>query len=83
VSRQIPEGEEGGEQNSIRHRPLEGDQRDLIQEVFKDKVKGGLILGEDIHFLKEEHNEIDEDEATQAEAEESQEFKKDVPPKDP
>jgi hypothetical protein len=41
-----------------------------------------LILGKDVHFLKEEHNKIDKDEATQAEAEESQEFNKDVPLKD-
>jgi hypothetical protein len=83
VSRQVPEGEEGGQQNSIGHRPLEGDQWNLIQQIFKDKVKGRLILGKDIHFLKEEHDKIDENETTQAEAEESQEFNKDVPLKDP
>jgi hypothetical protein len=33
--------------------------------------------------LEEEHYKIDEDEATQAKAEESQEFNKDVPLKDP
>jgi hypothetical protein len=42
-----------------------------------------LILDEDIHFLEEEHHKIDENEATQGEAEESQEFNKDVPLKDP
>jgi len=83
VSRQVPEGEEGGQQNSIGHRPLEGHQRDLIQQIFEDKVKGSLILGKDIHFLKKEHHEIDEDEATQAEAKEPQEFRKDIPLKDP
>jgi hypothetical protein len=83
MSRQVPEGEEGGQQDSIGHRPLDGDQRNLIQEVFKNEVKGGLILGKDIHFLEEEHYKIDEDEATQAKAEESQEFNKDVPLKDP
>jgi hypothetical protein len=83
VSRQVSESEEGRQQDTVRHRPLEGDQRNLIQEVFKNEVKGGLILGKDIHFLEEEHHKIDEDETTQAEAEESQEFNKDVPLKDP
>jgi hypothetical protein len=41
-----------------------------------------LILDKDIHFLKEKNHKIDEDEATQAEEEESQEFNKDVPLKD-
>jgi hypothetical protein len=82
VSRQVPEGEEGGQQYSIGHRPLEGDERDLIQQIFEDKVKGSLILGKDIHFLKKEHHKIDEDEATQTEAEESQKFNKDIPLKD-
>jgi hypothetical protein len=83
MSRQVPESEEGGQQNSIGHRPLECDQWNLIQKVFKNEVKGGLILGKDIHFLEEEHDKIDENETTQAEAEESQEFNKDVPLKDP
>jgi len=82
VSRQVSEGEEGGQQDSVRHHPLKGDQRDLIQQIFEDKVKGGLILSKNIHFLEEEHHKIDEDETTQAEAEESQEFNKDVPLKD-
>jgi hypothetical protein len=42
-----------------------------------------LILDKGIYFLKEEHHKIDKDEATQAETEESQEFNKDVPLKDP
>jgi hypothetical protein len=68
------EGEEGGQQNRIGDRPLEGCFRDLIEEVFEHQVKRSLISMEEIHLLKEEDDNIDQDQTAQAQAENLQVF---------
>jgi hypothetical protein len=62
---------------------LKHDFGDLIGDVFKDEIEGGLILDEDVHLLEKENDHIDEDEAAQAQAEDLQKFPNDIPVKNP
>ena len=82
MSGERSEGEEGSEQNGVGKGPLENHLRDLIEEVQKNKVKGALYLTKRFHLLEEEDNDIDEDQAAQAQAEDLQIFPDDISMKD-
>jgi hypothetical protein len=62
-------GEEGSEQDGVGKSPLENDLRDLIEEVQKDNGERGIVFDEEIHLLEEEDDDVDEDQAAQAQAE--------------
>jgi hypothetical protein len=42
---------------------------DPAEEVFEDQIERGLMLDEEIHFLKEENDRIEEDQTAQAQTE--------------
>jgi len=57
---------------------LKGDFGQLIRNVFKDEIEGGFIFDEKIHLLEKENDNIDEDEAAQAQTEDLQKFSGDI-----
>jgi hypothetical protein len=62
------ECEKSGEQYGIRKGPLKGHIRDLIEEVLEYESKRSLMFNEKVHLLKEEDDDIDEDQAAQTQA---------------
>jgi hypothetical protein len=78
VTGECPKGEKGREQYRIRKSPLKDHLWDLVEEVFKDEKKRGLMFDEKIHFLEEEDDHIDEDQSAQAEKEYLQIFSGDI-----
>jgi hypothetical protein len=42
---------------------LKSDLRNLVKEVNEDQVERSIILAEEIHLLKKQHDDIDEDQA--------------------
>jgi hypothetical protein len=65
VPGETPESEKGREQYPVRQGPLEDYLGYFVEDVFEDQIKGGLILCDGIHFLKEEDDGIDEDQGSQ------------------
>jgi len=61
---------------------LKGCFRNLIEEVFEHHVEGGLIFGEKFHLLEEEDDDIDKDQAAQAQAEDLEVFSYEISMKD-
>jgi hypothetical protein len=72
------QGEKGGKENRIGKGPLKDHFRNLKDEVLKNKEKRGLMLDENIHFLKEEDDDIDEDQTAQTETEDLEIFTYDI-----
>jgi FtsZ-binding cell division protein ZapB len=56
---------------------------DPAEEVFEDQIERGLMLDEEIHFLKEENDRIEEDQTAQAQTEDLQIFTNDISVEDP
>jgi hypothetical protein len=44
---------------------LEGHLWDLVEEVFKDEMERGLMFDEIVYLLKEQHNDVNEDQTAQ------------------
>jgi hypothetical protein len=65
-------GKEGSEQDGVGKSPLEDDLRNLVKEIQKDNGERSIIFDEEIHLLEEEDNDVDEDQAAQAQAEDIQ-----------
>jgi hypothetical protein len=57
---------------------LKNDLRDFVEEIDEDQVEGSVILAEEIHFLKKQHNHIDEDQTAQAQAKYLQKLASDI-----
>jgi hypothetical protein len=83
VARECAEHEKGTQEDCIRKSPFKGHFRDLIEEVFEDQVGRGLIFDKEIHFLKKENDNINEDQTTQAKAEKLQVFTNNILLDDP
>ena len=47
---------------------MKNDLRNFVKEINKDQVERSVILAEEIHFLKEQHDDVDEDQTAQAQA---------------
>jgi len=47
---------------------LKGDFRNLIEDILEDQIERGLIFDKKVHLLEEEDDDIDQDEAAQAQA---------------
>jgi hypothetical protein len=76
------EGEEGGQENRVRERPLKGCSGNHIEKIFEHQVEGRLVSIEETHLLEEEHHDIDKDQTAQAQAKDLQVFPYHVSMKD-
>jgi hypothetical protein len=83
VAGESAEGQKGAQESRIGDRPLKGRLRNLIEEVFEHQVKRGLMFIEEVHLLEEEDNDIDQDQAAQAQGEDLEVFPYDISMKDP
>jgi hypothetical protein len=66
MARKSAESEKGAQKNRVRERPPEGHIGNLVEKVFEDQIKRGLMLGKNIHLLEEEDNDVDESQTAQA-----------------
>jgi hypothetical protein len=66
MARECAEGKKGRKEHRIGKGPLKGHFRNLVEEVFEDQIVRRLVFDEKIHLLKEENDDIDEDQTTQA-----------------
>jgi hypothetical protein len=57
---------------------LKNDLRDFVEEINEDQVEGSVILAEEIHFLKKQDDDIDEDQTAQAQAKYLQKLASDI-----
>jgi hypothetical protein len=73
-----PQGEERSEQNPIGKSPLKNHLWNLIEEVEKDKMDRGFVFDELTYPLEEKYNDIDEEQAAQAQTEDIEIFPYDV-----
>jgi FtsZ-binding cell division protein ZapB len=56
---------------------------DPAEEVFEDQIERGLMLDEEIYFLKEENDRIEQDQAAQAQTEDLKILTNDISVEDP
>jgi len=76
------EGQQGAQESCIGDRPLKCRLWNLIEKVLEHQVEGSLISIEKSHLLEEEDDDIDQDQAAQAQGEELQIFPDDISMKD-
>jgi hypothetical protein len=57
---------------------LKNDLWDFVKEINEDQVKRSFILAEEIHFLIEQHDDVDEVQTAQAQAKYLQKLASDV-----
>ena len=78
MPREHTQGEKSGEQNSIGKSPLKGHLWNATEKVFKDETQRSPIFDEDIYFLEEEDEDVNENQAAEGQAKDPQIFRNHV-----